>query len=460
MTISMPAESSQQDHGAEASQSVGDNTPIFISRAQRIRSVSAATIGNAFEYYDFFLYGTASALIFNRLFFPMTSPMLGAAAAFAGYGVGFISRPIGGLVFGYIGDRYGRKITMTWTLALMGAATVAIGLLPTYQQAGIFAPIALILLRVVQGFAAGGEWGGAILMATENAPPQRRGFYGAWSQAGIGIGLIMSAGAFYIVQMFGQDIFLGWAWRVPFLASFIIVIAGLIIRAHVPESAEFERAARQESRSNPLRDVIRSNGKLLLVAGGLRLAEMSSSHLMTSFSLAYGHIVGADEKTLLLCVMLSMAADSAMMLFFGHLSDRIGRKRVYSFGIISMALFSYPFFWAIGSGSTVMIVTAFLIGNGICHAAMIGVEASLLADLFPVTMRSSGLAIAQAIAAVFVGFVPVGAMLLYYATGTIASTAALLVAICLISLGSLGAAYRLHDSRPPKEEFDHNIQYG
>jgi len=410
---------------------------------QRIRGTAAAAIGNASEYYDFFLYGTAAALVFSRLFFPSHNPALGMVAAFAGYAVGFISRPLGGMVFGHIGDRYGRKVTLTWTLSLMGVATFLIGVLPTYDQIGPAAPTALLLLRLLQGFAAGGEWGGAILMATENAPPNRRGLYGAWSQAGIGAGFVLSAGAFFGARMLAGDAFLSWGWRVPFLVSVLVVAVGLIIRARVPESSEFQQSADTTKNRRPIREVLQHHGRALVVAGGLRLAEMSGQHLMTTFALAYGHIVGANESTLLIAVIVSMMVDTIVMLLFGSLSDRIGRKRVYGFGIVALGVFCYPFLRLITSGSDLWIISAFIVGNGICHAAMIGVQPALLTELFPVTVRSSGLAMAQAAASIVVGFVPMTAMLLYYTFASILPVAIFMITLCAISYLSLIGASRI-----------------
>lgn len=411
--------------------------------AQRYRATAAATVGNALQFYDFFLYATAAALVFDSQFFPSSNPIVGTMGAFAGYAVGFVSRPLGGVVFGHIGDRFGRKVTLTWTLGLMGLATFAIGLLPTYSQVGMLAPALLILLRLIQGFATGGEWGGGMLMATENAPHGRRGLYGAWSQAGAGIGFILSSSAFFAARQLGGTAFLDWGWRIPFLASLIVVAAGFVIRMRVGESAEFLEAERTDPHAAPIRDVLRTQRFPLFCAAGVLLAEMSGPLLTTTFALAYGTIVGASSDLLLAGVTISMVVDTVMMLFFGHLSDRFGRTKVYGFGIVAIALAMQPFFLLLKSPSDVMVIGAFVVINGICHAAMIGTQPALLTELFPASLRSSGLALAQSIAAVLVGFVPLVATSLYYATGSVTSVTALMVVLSLISFVSLHAARRV-----------------
>jgi MFS family permease len=414
--------------------------------SQRLRATAAATIGNALQFYDFFLYATAAALVFKSQFFPNANPIVGTMGAFAGYAVGFISRPLGGVVFGHIGDRFGRKITLTWTLGLMGFATFAIGLLPTYGQVGLLAPVLLVLLRLVQGFATGGEWGGGMLMATENASAGRRGYYGAWSQAGAGFGFILSSVAFFGARQLGETAFLSWGWRLPFLASVFVIAAGFIIRLRVGETAEFLGAERADLHASPIRDVLRSQRFPLACAAGVLFAEMSGPLLTTTFALAYGTLIGANSDVLLAGVTISMIVDTLMMLVFGHLSDRLGRGWVYGFGIVAIALAIHPFFLLLRSPNELVVIGAFVVINGICHSAMIGTQPALLTELFPASLRASGLALAQSIAAVVVGFVPLVATALYYATGSVASVTVLMAAICAISLLSLAGACRIAKS--------------
>jgi len=413
------------------------------SATQRHRAAAAATVGNALQFYDFFLYATAAALVFKSQFFPSTNPIVGTLGAFAGYAVGFVSRPLGGVVFGHIGDRFGRKITLTWTLGLMGLATFAIGLLPGYARIGPAAPALLVLLRLLQGFAAGGEWGGGILMATENAPPHRRGLFGAWSQAGVGIGFILASGAFSLVHRLDAAAFLAWGWRLPFLASVVVVAVGFVIRWRVDESEEFLAAESRDPHSHPVRDVLRRHPWPLALAGGVLLAEMTGPLLTTTFALAYGSLRGVDSGLMLTAVTISMVADTVMMLVFGALSDRIGRVPVFGFGIVAMTLGMYPFFMAMSSGSPLVVIAAFAAINGIGHAAMVGTEPALLTELFPAALRSSALALAQSVASVLVGFVPLAATSLYYATGSILAVVGLMGAVGAISLAALLAAGRV-----------------
>ena len=242
-TQTYSASSTNRDGAADAQ-------PVSIDEKSLRRIVVASVAGNALEWYDFFLYSTAAALVFGELFFPKgTDPLVGTLAAFAGFAVGFAARPFGGVLFGHIGDRYGRKGALVWTLSIMGAATFLIGLLPTFAQAGLWAPALLLVLRVLQGIAAGGEWGGGVLMISESAPPAKRGYYAAWSQIGVGGGFVLSAAVFFLVQMLPKDAFMSWGWRVPFLLSILIFGIGVYIRSKLPESAEFARteAAEQES---------------------------------------------------------------------------------------------------------------------------------------------------------------------------------------------------------------------
>jgi MFS family permease len=399
------------------------------------RAVIASVVGNTLEWYDFFLYGTAAALVFGRLFFPAgTDPMVGTLAAFAGYAIGFIARPLGGLVFGHLGDRQGRKVALVWTLSIMGFATFAIGLLPVYATAGIWAPVLLVALRLLQGVAAGGEWGGAVLMTTENAPAGRRGFYGAWSQVGVGGGFILSALVFYLVQQLPEADFLAWGWRIPFLLSVAIFGVGIYIRFSVQESRDFQEAAERTGVPHqPILELFRRHPREMLVGIGARLAEMGGSHLMIVFSLAYGKFVGAPTDVLLLGVALAMAADAGMMLVFGALSDRYGRRRIYLFGIVTMAAFGYPFFLMIASQSTALILLALLVGNGVCHAAMIGVQPALFTELFPTELRYSGLAVAHEVSSVVVGAAPLIATALFAHYQSAVPVAIYLAVLCLLS---------------------------
>jgi metabolite-proton symporter len=387
-------------------------TPKSISSYSRLptdtqlrKIVIASIAGNALEWYDFFLYGTAAALIFGPLFFPVGSdPLTGTLAAFAGFAVGFAARPFGGIVFGHIGDRLGRKTALVLTLSIMGGATFLIGLLPTYSQIGIWAPTLLVLLRVAQGVAAGGEWGGGVLMISENAPPERRGFYSAWSQVGVAAGFVLSAGAFYLVQLLPQEAFMTWGWRIPFLVSVVIFGLGIYIRSRLPESAEFEEVRKKGKRNHlPVVEAVRRHPREILLAMGLRVAENGGSYVFLAFALAYGKFAGVPQDLLLLGVVLSMTAALATMVMFGALSDRVGRRPVYLFGAVGLMVVAFPFFWLIDTKMPVLVIFAFMIGNTLCHAAMIGTQPSFFSELFSPDVRYSGVALGHEIASVFAG---------------------------------------------------------
>lgn len=369
------------------------------------RYVGASLFGSALEWYDFFLYSTAASIVLGKLFFPADlDPLVATLGAFAGFAVGFAARPLGGIIFGHIGDKVSRKTSLVMTLSIMGAATFAMGLLPTYHQAGLLAPALLIILRIVQGIAAGGEWGGGVLLISENADDKRRGFLSAFSQSGISLGFVLAAGAFFLVQLLPEDQFLSWGWRLPFIASIAIFGVGMYIRFKLPDNTSFKDEAEAPKHSSvPLFEALRTHPKEILVAMGLRIAENGGSYLILSFSIVYGIHVGVDQEILLLGVMLSMLFAFGTTLFFGHLSDKIGRRWVYGFGATALAVFAFPFFALLSSNSSPLIILAYFAGNGLCHAAMIGTQPAFFHELFDAKIRYSGMSIAHEVAAVVAG---------------------------------------------------------
>jgi MFS family permease len=370
------------------------------------RIVVASVFGNALEWYDFFLYGTAAALVFGPLFFPPgTDPVIGTLGAFAGFAVGFVARPLGGLIFGHLGDRHGRKNALVITLSMMGGATFLMGLLPTFEQVGYLAPICLVILRIVQGIASGGEWGGGGLMLSENAPAKRVGFYAAWSQLGVSGGFVLSAVAFYLVQMLPEPDFMSWGWRLPFLLSILIFGVGIYIRRRLPESREFEAAvAKNEVQAHPpALQVLREHPKAVLQAMGLRVAENGGAYIFLSFSMAYAKFTGLSTQVVLIGVMLAMTVEAFSILFWGWLSDRIGRRAVYAIGSVSLALFAFPFFWLMDTHQPLLVYLALLLGLPFSHAAMIGTQPALMGELFPTHVRYTGLAMGHEIASIFAG---------------------------------------------------------
>lgn len=375
------------------------------AQRQRTRRVVVASIaGNAMEWYDFFIYGTAAALVFGELFFPKgTDPMLGTMGAFAGFAVGFFARPLGGVIFGHVGDRYGRKLALEWTLGLMGVATFLIGLLPTYEQIGFWAPVAMVVLRLLQGAAAGGEWGGGVLLISEAVDGRRRGFFSAWSQLGVAGGFVLSSGVFMLAQQLPHEDFMSWGWRLPFLLSFIIFGVGLYIRKRIPESEEFVRARKKSDTRMPALEVFRKYPRQVFTAMGLRIAENGGSYIFLAFALAYGKFLGISNDVMLGGVLFSMFIELGTLVWFGHLSDRIGRRTVYLIGAGGLMLVAFPFFWLVQTQQTVWIFLAFFLGNTVCHAAMIGTQPAYFAELFPAEVRYTGLALGHELASVFAG---------------------------------------------------------
>jgi len=367
--------------------------------------VVASFIGTAIEWYDFFLYGTAAALIFNRLFFPTFDPLVGTLAAFGTYAMGFVARPLGGVVFGHYGDKIGRKSMLSLTLLLMGIATFCIGLLPTYDTIGVWAPILLVALRVVQGFAVGGEWGGAVLMAVEHAPARRRGFYGSWPQVGAPAGLLLSTAVFSLVSTLPEGQLLSWGWRVPFLLSVILVGVGLFIRLRIRESPEFSRVKEtgQEARL-PLLEAVRAHPGNILLAMGARIAENGFFYLYSVFALVYvTEQLGLPRSTILNGVLCATACELIAIPAFGALSDRVGRRLVYLFGAAFSAVFAFPFFWLLDTRQTAPIWLAVVLGLGLGHGAMYGPQASFFSELFGTRVRYSGASLGYQLASVFAG---------------------------------------------------------
>lgn len=374
--------------------------------AQQMRKlVVASVLGNALEWYDFFLYGTAAALVFGPLFFPVSGdPLQGTLLAFSGFAVGFLARPLGGILFGHLGDRYSRKMTLIMTLTLMGATTFVIGLLPTYAQIGIWAPLSLIILRFLQGVASGGEWGGGVLMLSENAPASRRGFYTAWSQMGVSGGFVLSAFAFYLVQQLPQSDFLSWGWRVPFLLSIVIFLVGVYIRKNIRESKAFTQAKPEEKHEKiPLLVLVREYPKALLQAIALRLPENGASYIFFTFSVVYAKHIGIGTGEIISAVTLAMLIEFFSILFWGALSDKIGLKPVYYIGVIGLLVMAFPFFWLLSTGSYGAVMLAMFLGLPVCHGAMIGTQPCIMSDLFPVRVRYSGLALGHEVGSIFSG---------------------------------------------------------
>ncbi|HWT35849.1 MAG TPA: MFS transporter [Paraburkholderia sp.] len=389
---------------SHATATLPSSSPLRRTNTVR-RAVTTAVLGQILEWYDFFLYGTAAALVFGKLFFPVGSdPLTGTIAAFGGFTVGFIARPVGGVLCGHIGDRYGRKTVMMLTLLTMGVATVCMGLLPTYQQVGIAAPVGLVLLRILQGLAAGGEWSGSILLIHESAPATKRGALAAWSPCGAAFGFVLSTTAFLLAQNLSTADFLSWGWRVPFLCSAVLVVLGLWMRRSVEESADFVevKATHSESRM-PIVEVLRRCPRQVLTVFGLRFGEGGASYIFFAFSIAYGQFLGLKSAWILSGLTLSMLLMIPVSLLMGHVTDKIGRKPVYLAGAIAMVLVAYPYFALLGSGVLWKVIAALILANSITLGILEGAQPAFISELLPVHLRFSGLGIGREISSVLGG---------------------------------------------------------
>jgi metabolite-proton symporter len=376
------------------------------SETNSVRLVAVASfIGTTIEWYDFFLYGTAAALVFNRLFFPTFDPLMGTLAAFGTYAVGFFARPVGGIVIGHYGDKIGRKSMLVLTLVVMGVATFLIGLLPTYEQIGPWAAVGLVLLRVAQGFGVGGEWGGAVLMAVEHAPPGTRGYYGSWPQIGVPAGLVISTAVFAVFSRLPEEQFLSWGWRVPFLLSALLVIVGLMIRVRILETPAFTKVKEASREAHqPIIEVLRTYPKQVLLAMGARFGENGAFYIYSVFVLTYAtQHVKMPQQVVLTAMLIGAGLELIAIPFFGAMSDRFGRRPVYLFGAIATALWAYPMFRLLDTASPPLVGLALIVAFVFSHAAMYGPQAAFFSELFGTRVRYSGASLGAQLAAVLAG---------------------------------------------------------
>jgi metabolite-proton symporter len=405
------------------------------------RVVAASLVGTTIEWYDFFLYGSAAALVFNVVFFPAADPLVGTLLAFGTYALGFIARPIGGIVFGHFGDRVGRKKLLMVSLVLMGSSTALIGLLPTFAHVGVLAPVLLITLRLIQGFAVGGEWGGAVLLVAEYGSAKRRGFWTSWPQVGVPAGNLLAAGVLALLSAVqSEETFLAWGWRVPFLLSALLVAIGYWIRVSIMETPVFVEAQRRAEEGSdatvraPAVEAIRRHPRGLLLGMGLRLGENVTYYVITAFSLTYAtEIVGMPRSTILNGVLVAAAVQVVMLPLWGALSDRIGRRPVLAVGALGSAVWAFGFFRLLDTGATGFVILAMVVGL-VLHGAMTGPEAAFISEMFTTSVRYSASSIAYQVSSVLAGsLAPIIALELFRRTGSSLPISVYLLITCAVS---------------------------
>lgn len=383
-----------------------------IDRERQYRRVLASSfLGSAIEYYDFLLYGTAASLVFGPLFFSNQSAAVALAASFATFAVGYLARPIGGIVFGHLGDRIGRKATLVTTMLMMGAASCAIGLLPTSAQIGALAPILLILLRVVQGLAVGGEWGGAALMALEHSPKEKRGFSASFANMGGPAGALMATLVFAAFSALPKEQFLSWGWRIPFILSAALVVVGLFIRLKVSESPLFVEAQKRsdamaEKREIAIVTVFTKYRKPLLLASTAAVAALAFQTFMATFAISMATNTGVSATSVLLCKAAAALVHIFTIGYFAHLSDRLGRRRVIIAGAVVSIVGSIPLLMLLGSGSVALVLVGFIVGNSLLQASMYGPLAAYISEMFGTSARYTGAGLAYQLGATVGGFTP------------------------------------------------------
>jgi metabolite-proton symporter len=371
-----------------------------------IEAVIAGTVGTTIEWYDFFLYGVMAALVFPALFFPTVDPFLGQILSFLTFAAGFVARPLGGVVFGYLGDRIGRKSTLVATLLLMGLSTVAIGLLPTHDSIGTAAPVLLTSLRILQGIGVGGEWGGAVLLALEYGHRGKRGFYASWPQAGVPLGLLTSAGVVAIFEnRLSPSDFLAWGWRVPFLLSGLLIVVGLLIRVRILETPLFRQLQQtQQLARAPITETLRRHWREVLLAAGSRISENSCFYLFSTYVIAYGKgVLRLEAGLILFAVNLAAAVEIVTIPLWGILSDRWSRRGVYVLGNLVLIIFAWPYYWLLGTLQPAAILVAVVLSLAVGHAMLYSVQASLIPELFGTRLRYTGASLGYQLAAPVAG---------------------------------------------------------
>ena len=375
-----------------------------MQRSNLRRVVISSLLGATIEWYDFFLYGVVAGIVFNKLYFPASDPLVATLLAYATFAVGFVTRPLGGVIFGHFGDRIGRKSVLVITLMIMGVATFLIGLIPTYAQIGIWAPLLLLLMRIFQGIGLGGEWGGAVLMTFEYAPPERRGFYASIPQIGLAIGLCLSSGFVALLSMLPEDQFLAWGWRLAFLVSVVLVAVGLYIRLKILETPEFERLKEKNAQAKlPFADMIKQYPRNVLLGMGARYIDGVFFNILGVFSIGYlANTLKVPRTTALFGVTLAALVMIATIPYFGALSDRIGRRKTYAVGSIITAVSAFGAFYFMTPGvDKATLWLAMVVPFGIFYASVYGPEAALFCELFDARVRYTGISFVYQFSGIF-----------------------------------------------------------
>jgi metabolite-proton symporter len=424
-----------------------------------IRKVAlAACAGSSIEWYDFFIYGTAAALVFPQLFFPESNALAGTLASFATFSVGFFARPVGGIIFGHFGDKVGRKKALVTALLMMGVATTAIGLMPTYNSIGVLAPIILVLLRFVQGLAVGGQWGGAVLLATESAPANRRGFYGSFAQVGVPVGVILANLLFLLVNaLVAPEAFASWGWRIPFIMSIVLIGIGMYIQLRLEDTPAFrhlqeyresqmteeereEARLAEEARRSPIIDAFREYPKEIALAAGAFIAINANFYIFITFIIAYGtnpDILGLEQSTMLAAVLIASVFQIPALLYFAGLTDRVGRRGIYMAGAVLLGVWSFVFWPLVNTESFILITVGLVVGQ-VFLSMMYGPQAAFYAEIFTTRVRYSGASLGYQIGSIFGGaLAPLIATYLLSQFGTWVAIAAYMALVCAITFVSV-----------------------
>ncbi|MBO0807052.1 MAG: MHS family MFS transporter [Actinobacteria bacterium] len=430
-------------------------------RTHRLRAIAASTVGTTIEWYDFFLYGTASALVFPAVFFPNSTPVNGILLSFATQAVGFGARPVGAVIFGHYGDRIGRRGTLIATLLLMGIATALMGVLPSYGAIGLAAPILLVVLRLLQGIGVGGEWGGSVLLSMEWGSQRRRGFAASWPQVGVPIGLLLSTGLVKLFSAIAGDSFNTWGWRIPFLLSLVLVVIGLYVRLRVRESPAFNQVKRENAIIKlPVWQVIKEQWREVILSAFVRLSEQAPFYIFITFVLAYGtdHL-GMSKDSLLNDTLIAAAIGLVSVPLFGFLSDLIGRRLMYGIGIVCMALFAFPYYGLLNTKTAGLALLAIVVSL-IFHDMQYGPQAALIAESFGPATRYSGAGVGYQLASVIAGGpAPLIAAAILDATGASTWISVYLIGCCVLALAALLLMPR-RDTTAAPSTFDEAVERG